>query len=259
MRRSAVLCLLVGTLVSFATACSTGQQGSRDEAREPKVSYSVVSRQDVSALGATRIVYKVRVSDELTDTDLRLIAERLIDSETKANKVNAISFDFYLPDTDVDGVFTAGQAVWAPGGQWRDAHTVTAGDYSTHRLAEIKVGCALDEFRDSGVVAELCGSHPGNAVATIAPAETPARTEPTSTIRQEGPFTLTIEASPMRTDTIEVVGTTNLPNGALVRISAQRSNIQYGDPSLRGYDTTTSQWTTRSACLGWTILWFREA
>lgn len=98
------------------------------------VAYEVVKREDVSFGTSVRIVYRIVVSDDLTEEELREIAQELIDQETAQQDVNAIAIFAYLPGTDTEGVYTAGQATWAPHGDWAQANEVVTGDYSEHEL-----------------------------------------------------------------------------------------------------------------------------
>lgn len=109
------------------------------EPTAPPVTYEVASREDVSFGATVRVVYRVEVSGPLTEEELRRIAQEIIDDETGQQDVNAIGFFFYLPGTDTSGVYTAGSADWAPGGDWASADTVEAGDYSGHELGAIDI------------------------------------------------------------------------------------------------------------------------
>ena len=103
------------------------------------VTYEIADREDVSFGPVIRIVYRVSVSGPLTESDLRRMAQEVIDNETSQQDVNAIGFFFYLPGTDTTGVYTAGVADWAPDGDWASADTVQAGDYSRHELGAIDI------------------------------------------------------------------------------------------------------------------------
>ncbi len=112
---------------------------------EAPATYEIADREDVSFGATVRIVYRVSVSGPLTEDDIRRIAQEIIDDETSQQDVNAIAFAFYLPGTDTTGPYSAGQAFWAPDGDWSSASTVRAGDYSGHELGAIDVGGAFRE------------------------------------------------------------------------------------------------------------------
>jgi hypothetical protein len=119
--------------------------------------YEIVERDDVSLGGVVRVirvVFRVRVEREATEAQLRQIAEDIIESEKKAQSVNAISFFFYLPGTDTSGLYTAGKADWAPDGKWENADQVEAGDYSRHQLV-VEAGSVLTPVSPSGPAAEI--------------------------------------------------------------------------------------------------------
>jgi hypothetical protein len=108
------------------------------------VTYTIADREDVSFGAVVRIVYRVGVGGlgvggSLTEEKLRRIAQEIIDDETAQEDVNAIGFFFYLPGTEITGVYTAGKADWAPDGDWASADTVQAGDYSRHELGAIDI------------------------------------------------------------------------------------------------------------------------
>jgi hypothetical protein len=106
------------------------------------LTYEVVEREDVSLGDVVRLVFRVQVSSEPTGAELEEIANQLITDETQEQDVNAIGFYFYLPDSDTSGPYTAGTGDWAPNGNWEEADTVVAGDYSTHELT-VEAGSIL--------------------------------------------------------------------------------------------------------------------
>lgn len=105
--------------------------------------YQIIKQEDVSLAGVVRLQFRIRVDGPLTETQLRQICEDIIEAQ-KAESYNAISFLLYLPETDVQGFYTAGKAVWAPDGRWEDAGQVNTGDYSRHKLS-VEVGSALGD------------------------------------------------------------------------------------------------------------------
>ena len=96
--------------------------------------YEVVDTNDLSYAGVTRLQVRIRLREQLTNRQLRRICEEVICRQKKVERLNAISFLFYLPDTDTRGGYTAGKADWAPDGDWAEAGSVRTGDYSRHRL-----------------------------------------------------------------------------------------------------------------------------
>jgi len=169
--RSVFLALLVAVLALGLVACEEeGEQTATRsptptpiETRSPGVTltpetiampYETVERKDVSFGRVVRLVFRIRVEGEATEVQLRRIAEEVIEREKKAQPVNAISFFFYLPDTNTSGVYTAGKADWAPDGKWENADQVQAGDYSSHELV-VEAGSALPAVTPSGPAAEI--------------------------------------------------------------------------------------------------------
>ena len=120
----------------------TGTDGGTPPDDTAVLTYEVVEREDVSLGDVVRLVFRVQVSSEPTGAELEEIANQLITDETQEQDVNAIGFYFYLPDSDTSGPYTAGTGDWAPNGNWEEADTVVAGDYSTHELT-VEAGSIL--------------------------------------------------------------------------------------------------------------------
>ena len=156
MRRWSLFVLVTGILLaSVGAACADEKEGAAQntatatlEEAEPidaepahtaepaaeALTFEIAGREDVSFGATIRIVYRVTVSGALSKSELRRIAQEIIDEETSQHDVNAIAFFFYLPGTDTTGVYTAGKADWAPHGDWAQASDVVTGDYSEHEL-----------------------------------------------------------------------------------------------------------------------------
>ena len=96
--------------------------------------YRVIEKEDLSYAGVTRLQFRVRVQEPLSERQLAKICEQVICLQKRRKPLNAISFFFYLPNTNIDGVYTAGKADWAPDGDWAKAGDGKPGDYSRHRL-----------------------------------------------------------------------------------------------------------------------------
>lgn len=95
-------------------------------------SYEIVRVRDLSYSIVVRKEYRVRVCKPLTLRQLDDICREIVEKHKRHEAVNAICFFFYLPDTDTDGMHTAGKADWAPDHDWSLAHTVRTGDYRKH-------------------------------------------------------------------------------------------------------------------------------
>jgi hypothetical protein len=101
--------------------------------------WQVVDRADTSVRRAVRYRYKVRVDGPLTEGQIRTISRQVIHS---APPHNGMDIFFYLPDSGIDRVYTAGKAEWWPNGRVGDAVNGSTGDYSRHRLT-VEVGGAI--------------------------------------------------------------------------------------------------------------------
>ena len=111
---------------AFAAVSATANSGSTG-----KLTYQIAEVSDSSFGTTKRSSYRVRVSRRPSEGELDAMSRKII---AKSPPQNAILMFFYLPDTDIQGFFTAGRTTWAPGGEWGDANLVRTGDYSRHRL-----------------------------------------------------------------------------------------------------------------------------
>lgn len=99
--------------------------------------HTIIQENDKSFQSAKRLQVKLRVQEVLAEEEIKAICNKLI-PKYKILKYNAIIFHFYLPDSDINGTFTAGMAEWAPYGNWSQAGNMKKGDYSKYSLS-IKV------------------------------------------------------------------------------------------------------------------------
>ena len=117
---------------AFAVVSATADFGTeQDVGSAGKLTYRIAEVSDTSFGRARRSSYRVRVSRRPSEDELGAMSRKII-AETPPQ--NAMMMLFFLPDTDIHGLFTAGRATWAPGGEWGNAHLVRTGDYSRHRL-----------------------------------------------------------------------------------------------------------------------------
>ena len=94
------------------------------------VAYDVVSVTDVSFAGIKRYVVRARVDNVLTAAQLESTGKSILKEVTQTNSVDALTIFFYLRDSDVESVFTAGEAQWVAYGEWARAYDVRSGDHS---------------------------------------------------------------------------------------------------------------------------------
>jgi hypothetical protein len=85
------------------------------------VEYEILETKDLSIATAKRMTYRVAVPHDMTKEELTTIAQKIIQTATSKQSIDAIGIFFYLPDTDTNGGYSAGKADWAPGGDWSKA------------------------------------------------------------------------------------------------------------------------------------------
>jgi hypothetical protein len=123
--------MLLGSLSISLAGCSDEASKSKD-VLTPK--YQIVKLEDVSYGLAKRYNVRTRVDRVLTIEELELISKSIIEKLKTTNTHNALAMFFYLPNTDINGVYTSGKAEWAPYGEWARADEVPTGSYSKHKL-----------------------------------------------------------------------------------------------------------------------------
>lgn len=96
--------------------------------------YSIVSIRDVSFSTIKRYDVRVRVGHMLSRHELELVSQAIVKKLKETKPHNALTLFYYLPDSDTDGLYTAGKAVWAPYGDWARVDEVHTGKYSKHSL-----------------------------------------------------------------------------------------------------------------------------
>lgn len=103
------------------------QKSIRQKSAQPEENYRIIEKEDLSyinpnsGINVSRLSYRIKVDPPITKDKLRSICEKII--LVHSSNINAISFLFYLPDTEVNGVYTAGKVEWAPNGRWEDAES----------------------------------------------------------------------------------------------------------------------------------------
>ncbi|MBN2395315.1 MAG: hypothetical protein JXC36_02500 [Candidatus Atribacteria bacterium] len=71
----------------------------------------------------------------MNKSEIELVCNDIIESQNyKRYGYNAVSFLFYLPNTDTNGQYSAAMAEWAPFGEWSKAGQMLPRDYSNHEF-----------------------------------------------------------------------------------------------------------------------------
>jgi len=97
------------------------------------LTYSIIDKSEEPILSGVRVVMRVQLSREATQSELRSIGEEMIRHERARRRLNAIAFFYYLTDAGAADACAFGSAVWAPNGNWDATHTVRLGDYASHQ------------------------------------------------------------------------------------------------------------------------------
>ena len=144
-------CLIAGAVILILAAInsrestrsitpSSGSGSNPSGERIPE--YKVVSTKDVNYANVKRKAFRIRVDGKLEVQKLKQIAQKIIDDIKKDEEIDAAMFHFYLPNTEVDGPYTAGMVVWGANGKWGNedsnlphSFTVTTGGLFDGRVS----------------------------------------------------------------------------------------------------------------------------
>lgn len=124
--------MLLSSLSMLLTGCSDESPKLKKDVLTPK--YKIVELEDVSYGLAKRYNVRTRVDKVLTIEELESVSKSIVEKLKTTNPHNALAIFFYLPDSDINGLYTAGKAEWAPYGEWSRAGEVPTGSYSKHNL-----------------------------------------------------------------------------------------------------------------------------
>ncbi len=96
--------------------------------------YEIVSIKDVSYGNVKRYGVRIRVGHMLSSTELKRVSEVIIEELKVKRPHNALILFYYLPESDTNGVYTAGKVEWAPYGDWSRAEETYSGSYTNHMI-----------------------------------------------------------------------------------------------------------------------------
>ena len=113
--------------------------------------YEIAAVEDTSIGSVKRLQYRVRLSRGASEQELTTISESIIKAAPPQNGLDIL---YYLPESSVDGGYTAGKADWWPYGEVADAAGGRTGDYSLHQL-EIQTGSFAGPIPEPKVSATL--------------------------------------------------------------------------------------------------------
>lgn len=98
------------------------------------IAFQIVKTEDFSVRNCKRYNIHVRVGHVLSSNELKTTSNKIITDFKATRPFDALTLRFYLPDSDINGVHTAGMTEYAPYGDWSRAADVRTGEYTHHRL-----------------------------------------------------------------------------------------------------------------------------
>lgn len=151
---------LAGVGITAIAGCASGNNGEETETSTPTSppaststptstpsptptplpvpEYETVRVEDVSYSNVVRAAMHIkpkRPVSELSEQELRLVAEEVVAEGTDDVDVNAIMVLFWEQEAIVGAESAYARIVWAPNGNWEDAGEVETGDYSQHEYS----------------------------------------------------------------------------------------------------------------------------
>ncbi len=134
--------LFVGCAHKPSTTTSETQNGEQSKSIVKSSStdvvtpkFQIVEVKDVSFGSVKRYDLRVRVDSVLTSGELESVSRIIIEKLEVTKPHNALIIGYYLPDSDINGLYNAGRAIWAPYGDWAKADESLTGSYSKHQLS----------------------------------------------------------------------------------------------------------------------------
>lgn len=127
--------MVVGFLFSDNFFCSPPFEEQKSPPKEKKalLSYRMFVDKD-NAYGDVRLVTaKVVLPEHSSRAYVEQVAREVVEKITASRKVNGIRIMFYGPQTWTKDMLDVALVDWAPNGQWTEAGSVRAGDYSAHQ------------------------------------------------------------------------------------------------------------------------------
>ncbi len=96
-----------------------------------EISYTIEEVEDISFSECERRKVTLRTTRRLTETEVKALAETIVNQIIEDDNVNAIVIFMY--DTEhTSGPYTLASVDWVPYGEWVKAKDVKTGDYSKH-------------------------------------------------------------------------------------------------------------------------------
>jgi len=132
MKKFSFLMIVGICLVFLLTAGVLGQENIPTVTLpHNEISYTIEEVEDISFSGCERRKVTLRTTRRLTETEVKTLAETIVNQIIEDDNVNAIVIFMY--DTEhTSGPYTLASVGWAPYGEWAKAKDVKTGDYSKH-------------------------------------------------------------------------------------------------------------------------------
>jgi len=118
--------------ITLLVACSG------NNVHPPDFDFSIAFVEDLSTQGMSNYRYRVVVNQEVSPSELEGLAMYIAESVKSDKDFNALQiwfFDYHEFARPGRSNHTLGEAIYAPGGSWERANTVTTGNYRTFEFS----------------------------------------------------------------------------------------------------------------------------
>lgn len=114
--------------------------------------YDLAGSKNISTDRVKKVEVRIRVAKEPSETEIKSICEDIFVKLEKLEICDAVVILFYLSDSNIEGHFTAGKAVWAPFGDLTKAANPRYRQKSNYRFS-IQTGNALGKLPEKNETA----------------------------------------------------------------------------------------------------------
>jgi hypothetical protein len=126
------MALLIALMAACGESTTTEEEAPTEEVEIEVPQYEIVEAGDLNFAKAVRLEYYVVPELDVTEEEIKLIADDIVDSAKESEKFNAIVIWFIDDARQIGNGYTIAKVEYAPEGDWSKAADVKSGDYDTH-------------------------------------------------------------------------------------------------------------------------------
>ncbi|RZN72715.1 MAG: hypothetical protein EF807_01295 [Candidatus Methanolliviera hydrocarbonicum] len=133
MKRGAmtILGIIAFVLMALVAVNLLNQEGT---IKEEIPEYKIDGKTDISVPHATRLSYSIVVKPGISEKEVKLVAEDVVNKAKKYMKFNGLVIFMHDREEDIDKSYTIAKVGYLPYGEWSKDTEIRAGDYSKHKF-----------------------------------------------------------------------------------------------------------------------------